>query len=347
MRRSLSGAFLLSAAVHLAALFWPGVEVSEAPEPPGEARRLEARFLPPPVLQEAPAATPAVIRRRVPKPAAASVKMPGTDPGLPAPPMASAPADHAPLAEASTPPEALAGADASGVPEAPVVTNAVAFLLPSQGRVIYSGSAGGVIGLQAYGETSWNHDGQTLRSRLAAGLNSTDSALDFQSVSRLSGPQIISESTDDQRMSKHSTSQIDQAGGLVHLQRGQDTREREIKGLAVALSALPQMLAMLDESIQKAAFFVVGDFWVEDALLIALGEEEQSLPVGRIMTRHYQSRTANDKLIDIWLAPAWKNAAARIRIRFDGYTVDLKAAQVEIDGHILVSEAGALPPSQQ
>ncbi|MET1489985.1 hypothetical protein ABVT11_09115 [Uliginosibacterium paludis] len=222
----------------------------------------------------------------------------------------------------------------------------MAFLLPRQGRVVYSGSAGGAIGLQAYGEASWTHDGQTLESRLAAGLNSTDSALDFRSVSRLSGPQIISERTDDRRMSKHATSQIDQRAGLVHMQRAQDSREREIKGLAVALSALPQMLAMLDESVQKAAFFVVGDFWVEDSLLIALGEEEQRLPVGRVMTRHYQSRTANDKLIDIWLAPQWKNAAARIRIRFDGYTVDLRAAQVEIDGVTLVSEPGALPPEQ-
>lgn len=352
MRRSLSTAFLLSTAVHLVALFWPGVEVLEAPEPPGEARRLEARFLPPPVLQAAPravSAAPAAPRPR-PKPAAASVTLPGQDASAPQA-AASTPADAIPAAEVSAPASAVAATaplpDASGSAETPAETTAVAFLLPRQGRVVYSGSAGGVIGLQAYGEASWSHDGQTLKSRLAAGLNSTDSVLDFRSVSRLSGPQIISESTDDQRMSKHSTSQIDQAAGVVRMQRAQDSREREIKGLAVALSALPQMLAMLDDSLPKAAFFVVGDFWVEDSVLIALGEEASSLPVGTVTTRHYQSRTANGKLIDLWLAPQWKNAAVRIRIRFDGYTLDLKAAQVEIDGQTLVSEPGALPHSQQ
>ncbi len=351
MQRSLSGAILLSISCHLAALFWPGIEVPDAPEPPGEATRLEARFLPPPaVFVESPKPPPAQRPRPVPRSAEASVKLPGDDSGIAeagaSEPVASA---SAPLVEASAP----AAAASAPEPDKPAslakddTRTPVAFLLPAQGRVVYSGSAGGVICLQAYGEASWSHDGQTLKSRLAAGLNSTDSVLDFRSVSRLSGPQIISESTDDQRMSKHSTSQIDQAAGVVRMQRAQDSREREIKGLAVALSALPQMLAMLDDSLPKAAFFVVGDFWVEDSVLIALGEEASSLPVGTVTTRHYQSRTANGKLIDLWLAPQWKNAAVRIRIRFDGYTLDLKAAQVEIDGQTLVSEPGALPPSQQ
>lgn len=339
MRRSLNAALLLSIAVHLAALFWPGVEVLEVPEPPGEAKRLEARFLPPPVRASVQPVSP--VKPLKPRPGVTQAELPGRASDLSTDASAPTPTESAAVASTSEPvpseSEALASASVPGA------TTPVAFMLPQQGRVLYSGSVGGVVGLQAYGEASWEHDGLILKSRLTAGLNTPDSALDFRSVSRLSGPQIISESTDDQRLSKHSTSQIDQVGGVVHMQRGQDSRERTIKGLAVALSALPQMLAMLDDTVQKAAFFVVGDFWVEDSLLIALGDESQRLPVGTIQTRHFQSRTANGKLIDIWLAPEWSNAPARIRIQFDGYTVDLKAARVEIDTVILANAPEALP----
>jgi len=346
MRRSLSAALLLSIAVHLVALFWPGVEVLEVPEPPGDAKRLEARFLPPPT--RARPVLSSIRKSATPRPGAAQAVLPGDSSEAVAEASAPTAGAGAVLASASEPLAAESEVPASAsVPASSSVeeeSTPVAFMLPQQGRVLYSGAVGGAVGLQAYGEASWTHDGVTLKSRLSAGLNTADGVLDFRSVSRLSGPQIISESTDDQRLSKHSTSQIDQVAGLVHMQRGQDTRERTIKGLAVSLSALPQMLAMLDGTVQKAAIFVVGDFWVEDSLLIAVGEESQRLPVGSIRTRHFQSRTDNGKLIDIWLAPEWDNAPARIRIQFDGYTVDLKAARVEINNVTLANAPEALPP---
>lgn len=347
MRRPLLAAFLLSLAVHLWVLIWPQADL---PEPPGDAERLVARFLPPPALETKPLpARPAPKPRPAVRPAAEQAQLSAPDAASSAPPATDAPpagadgsapeADE--LASASEP--ASSASEVAASASAPAETTPVAFVLPQQGRVFYVGSAGGVVGLQAFGESSWQHDGVTLKSRLSAGLTSADSSLDFNAVSRLSGPQILSESTDDHRMSKHSTSQIDQAGGVVHLQRGTDTRERQIKGMAVALSALPQMLATLGPEIGKAAFFVVGDFWVEDSVLIARGEERLSLPVGSIQTRHYQSRTDNGKLIDIWLAPEWKNAPARIRIQFSGYTIDLQAAQVEIDHQLIVDSPDAHP----
>ncbi|MDQ7989764.1 MAG: hypothetical protein REI09_09050 [Candidatus Dactylopiibacterium sp.] len=334
-RRPLTFALLFSLCVHALALGWRGWEAS-APEPPGEAVRLEARFLPPPrVIARAapprPQPAPSAMQAR-PQPAPASQGAASSLPG-------SDVASSAPV---------LAGDEAGAGQSAPAEGGAdVALRLPREGRVIFSGSAGGVVGLAAYGEASWRHDGVTLESRLAAGLSAPDSVLDFRSTSLLTGAQIQSQHSDDQRMAKRSTSQIDQAAGRVYLTRGSDRRERQIKGLAVALSALPQMLAMLDEATTKAAFFVVGDFWVEDSVLVALGEERLRLPVGMVDTRHYQSRTANDKLIDIWLAPGWHAAPVRIRIAFDGYTVDLRAAQVEIDGQQLASAPDALPPDMQ
>lgn len=354
MRRRLNLAVLLSLCVHLVALFWPGIEPLDLPEPPGEAKRIEARFLPPPAPAPAPAAKPVAKSR--PRPAAAAtVALTQAQSAVPPNEEASsAPvqAGDEPLAAASVPADA-ASAPVPVAMESAVVAEAaqsapltpVPFMLPAQGRVVFSGSVGGVVGLAAFGEASWTHDGQHLQSRLAAGINSTDGMLDFRSESLLSGSQIISESTDDRRMSKHSTSQIDQREGVVHLQRGPDTRERTIKGLAVALSAMPQMLATLDPSLDKAAFFVVGDFWVEDSVLIAGGEESLRLPVGVVNTRHYQSRTSNERTIDIWIAPEWKNAPVRIRIRFDGYTIELKAASVEIDHATLAENTSELPRS--
>jgi hypothetical protein len=207
--------------------------------------------------------------------------------------------------------------------------------------VLYAGTAGGFIVIGASGQASWEHDGDRLQSRLSAGLLGPDTTLDFSSTSRLVGPQIISESTRDNRRGRISTGQIDQAAGKVTMQRGEDTRERPIKGLAVAISALPQLLATLDEKLEKAAFFIVGDFWVEDSVLIARGKETLNLPAGRVETRHYAARTRNGSVIEVWLAPAWRNAPARIRIELGSVVIDLKAAEVEIDGQILARAPAA------
>ena len=105
------------------------------------------------------------------------------------------------------------------------------------------------------------------------------------------------------------------------MQRGSDTRERQIRGLAVALSALPEMLMTLDASVDKAAFFVVGDFWVDDAVVVQRGKEYLRLPVGRVEARHFATQTKKGDLIDVWLAPQWRNAPVRIRIEAGGVVV--------------------------
>lgn len=359
MRRRLGLAVLLSLGTHLLVLFWPGLEPLELPEPPGEASRIEARFLPPPVAVPQARVTPAPKPRpasgRAVALAEANTAQSGNAEAASAAPAVASPA---PSVDATEPPVAASAALAEAPAPEPAASAALAeasqsapatpapFVLPAQGRVIFAGSIGGFVGLAAFGEASWTHDGQRLSSRLSAGLSAPDGMLDFRSESLLSGSQIISESTDDHRLSKHSTSRIDQREGVVHMQRGPDTRERTIKGLAVALSAMPQMLALLDPAIEKAAFFVVGDFWVEDSVLIAGGEESLRLPVGVVNTRHYQSRTAGERTIDIWIAPAWQNAPVRIRIRFDGYTIELKAASVEINHLKLAESPSELPRSE-
>lgn len=334
---ALTAALLISLAIHLSGLISPGWDLPEDTVPPGEALRLEAKVV--------TAASPAPVSRQVqpkaprPKPAPPPIDAPSAS--LPAEVVPEV-ADSAPVAEALAAelPQAETSAPVSA--SIPSVVP-IAQRLPRQGRVFYSGTAGGVLALGATGQASWEHDGVRFQSRLSAGLTGPDSSLDFRSTGRLTDEQLISETTSDKRMSKFSTGLIDQAGGKVSMQRGEGTREREIKGLAVALSALPPFLMTLDEGVEKAAFFVVGDFWVEDSVLIARGAETLRLPAGRVETRHYQSRSHNGKLVDIWLAPDWRNAPARIRIEADGIVVDLKASLVEIDGKELAREPELLP----
>lgn len=352
MRRRLIVALLLSIAAHLAWLISPGWELSEAPEPPGEALRLEAKLSAPPAT--ASLAAKAAVSKPKPRPRPKPAPLP------PEAPTAQLPVEktpEAPQAEASGPAPTdslpaepqladVSGQDApTGPSSAPLgdtsVQTPVAQRLPRQGRVLYTGTAGAFIALGALGQASWEHDGERFQSRLSAGLSSPDSSLDFRSTGRLIGPQIISETTSDLRLSKHSTSLIDQAGGKVTMQRAADTRERQIKGLAVAISALPQLLMTLDEGIDKAAFFVVGDFWVADSVLTARGKEMLRLPAGQIETRHFTTRGNNGSIIDVWLAPAWRNAPARIRIELGSIVVDLKAAEVEIEGLMLAREPEA------
>jgi hypothetical protein len=203
--------------------------------------------------------------------------------------------------------------------------------------VAYAGTAGGFIALTATGQATWEHDGVHFQSRLSAGLSSPDSSLDYRSTGRLIDLQMISETTNDNRRGKVSSSLIDQQGGKVVMQRGSDTRERQIRGLAVALSALPEMLMTLDESVDKAAFFVVGDFWVDDAVVVQRGKEYLRLPVGRVEARHFATQTKKGDLIDVWLAPQWRNAPVRIRIEAGGVVVDLNATEVEIERKRVVS----------
>lgn len=343
---SLTVAVLLSIAVHLSGLLSPGWDLPADDLPPGEALRLEARVAPPlsaPAPQEAipaPAPKPRTVPKQPPEPVAEAPTA-VLPPAEPDEPVASA---SGPVAESYAPTEPELSlsepvASQSSVVETQTVSRLpIAQRLPRQGRVLYSGTAGGFLSLGATGLASWEHDGVRFQSRLSAGLTSRDSSLDYRSTGRFGEDHLISETTSDKRMSKFSTALIDQAGGKVSMQRGADSRERSIKGLAIALSALPQLLMTLDESIEKAAFFVVGDFWVEDSVLIARGAETLRLPAGRVETRHYQSRSPNGKLVDVWLALAWRNAPARIRIEADGLVVDLKASLVEIDGQVLALE---------
>lgn len=340
-QRVLSFALLCSLALHLLSLLSPGPESLLDDIPPGEALRLSARVsasVPPPLARPPqpkpsrpapPQEAPAVILPALPGESAAA---------LPPPSEALPEVESLPPADSASAPPALAESAPASEPEVRVFNSE---RLPQQGRVLYSGSAGGVIALSATGLVSWEHDGKRFESRLAAGLSGPDTALDFRSTGRIVDRQLISEASSDQRMRKHSTSLIDQQAGLVLMQRGEDKRERQFKGLAVALSALPQLLIALDDRVEKAAFFVVGDFWVEDSLLIARGPGTQNLPVGRVETRHYQSRSYTGKLVDVWLAPGWRNAPVRIRIESDGFVLDLKASLVEIEGQELVREPEA------
>ena len=163
------------------------------------------------------------------------------------------------------------------------------------------------------------------------------SSFDYTSSGRFVAQQVVTESTRDNRRGKQSTAQIDNEAGIVRMERGGDVRERRINGLAVALSSLPQALASLDWSAEKVSLFVVGDFWVEDAVVIDRGPEALQLPSLRLDARRFQAKINNGKTIDIWLAPAWRNAPARIRYDDGSLVVDLKASEVEIDGDILLS----------
>lgn len=237
------------------------------------------------------------------------------------------------MAAASQPVGASAPADTETV--ARLTSHPVAQILPHDGKISFTGTAGGVLALNAMGAAIWNHDGSHFQARLSAGFTAPDSALDYRSEGVLQGTQMISQRTRDNRRGKVSTGDIDLAAGKVTMQRGQDTRERQIRGLAVAISALPEMLMVLDENVPKAAFFVVGDFWVDDAIVVQRDPEYLRLPVGRVRTRHYDTRTRKGDQIDVWLAPQWRNAPVRIRIRTSGLFVDLKAAEVVIDGSVL------------
>jgi len=347
--RALTVALIVSIALHLGALVSPGWGLLEKADPSGEALRLEAKLSAPPApaVQAAPQ-KPKPKRVPRPKPAPlppdaptaqlpvdeAEADVPDTATSAPVSVEASAPVPS--LADASAPVGSAAAsaplADASPVPVP------IAQRLPRQGKVLYRGTAGGFLSIPAYGQASWEHDGERFQSRLSAGLSGPESTLDFRSTGRLIGPQIVSETTQDNRRGKLSTGLIDQTAGKVTMQRGPDTRERQIKGLAVAISALPQLLVTLDESVEKAAFFIVGDFWVEDSVLIFRGKERLELPAGRVDVRHYVSRTNNGSVIEIWLAPAWRNAPARIRIELGGVTIDLKAVEVVIEGQKLAHE---------
>lgn len=214
-------------------------------------------------------------------------------------------------------------------------------LLPRQGRVRYLGFASLLAG---EGEVSWSHDGEVLHSHLAAGLRSLGMSFTYDSVGRVSGPMVISESTSDNRRGKITKARIDTLAGTVVQTRGDDTRTRPISGVAVALSALPQLLAVLNPDLEAANVFIVGDFWVEDATVVNRGREMLRLDSGEVATRHYHCRTQDGKLIDIWLAPDWQNAPARIRIEA-GTAIDLRAVEVEVDGVMLLQAPGGASTS--
>jgi len=349
-------AIFLSLVVHLGSLGMPGWE---RPAMPTEAPRLVANLRQTPALAaQADAQSPTLPvpvvpqrkRRKSPPPpeGAPTARLPplpeqSSPPDIETQDSSLVATQSTPLAEVSAPPAALSEpvVDASEPsPENSAVAVEQALLpvsqrLPAQGRVAYAGTAGGFIALTATGQATWEHDGIHFQSRLSAGLSSPDSSLDYRSTGRLVDLQMISETTNDNRRGKVSSSLIDQQGGKVVMQRGSDTRERQIRGLAVALSALPEMLMTLDASVDKAAFFVVGDFWVDDAVVVQRGKEYLRLPVGRVEARHFATQTKKGDLIDVWLAPQWRNAPVRIRIEAGGVVVDLKASEVEIEGKIL------------
>jgi len=346
--RPLTVALMVSIALHFGVLVTPAWNPLEKSDPAGEALRLEAKLSAPP----APAAK-AVAAGSKPKVKPVPRPKPAVLP--PDAPTAQLPVDevdaNVPEAQASAPASVDASAPALADASAPASADAsvpladqsllqipVAQRLPRQGLVRYRGSAGSFLSIPAYGQARWEHDGEHFQSQLSAGLTDPDSTLDFRSTGRLIGSQIVSETTRDNRRGKLSTGLIDQVAGKVTMQRGADTRERQIKGLAVAISALPQLLVTLDESVEKAAFFIVGDFWVEDSVLIFRGKERLELPAGQVDVRHYVSRTNNGSVIEIWLAPAWRNAPARIRIKLGSITIDLKAVEVVIEGQKLAHE---------
>lgn len=343
--RRLQLALALSLLAHLLGLLSPGVVAPDILEREGEAVRLEAVL----ALAATPAPEPAPAPAPAPRPGVSQASLPALPPA-PEPAQSAAPAEDMPV-DAGEPPAAtetaeaapetviasdIAQATADTEPAPPPPAFLAAERLPRQGRVRYTGSGGGFITLGLGGEASWQHDGVNLHSRLSAGINSLDGQFEYESHSQLLGEHIVSTSSRDRRLSKLSTARIDQAAGLVYLQRGEDRRERSIKGLAVAISALPQVMQTLDEAQDKVAFFVVGDFWVEDAVLTAGEPQRLRLPQGPVEARHYQTRTNNGSQIDIWLAPAWRNAPVRIRIELAGWVIDLRADEVEIDGEILL-----------
>ncbi|KAF7598679.1 MAG: hypothetical protein CGU28_10130 [Candidatus Dactylopiibacterium carminicum] len=347
---SLATAITLSVLLHLVGLVSPPLWAPPFVEPEGEAVRLEARLSSPPpppapapqpvpkhepaesVIRAEPAPVPVTESAAIEESPLETPEIASESPPIEAPDSGEIPAD------ASAPAEAPILAESSS----PVIDEPPAALaaerLPRQGRVRYTGTGGGFISIGVSGEARWEHDGVNLHSRLSAGINSLDGQFAFESDSVLAGPSIVSTQSQDRRMRKHSSARIDQGSGVVYLARGDDRRERTIKGLAVALSALPQAIAVLDESLEKAALFVVGDFWVEDALLVARGPQRLRLPHGVMDTRLYQTRTNNGSQIDIWLAPAWQNAPARIRIEINGWVIDLRAESVEINGEMLLNE---------
>lgn len=372
MRRPLALAFFLSMALHVGLLASPGWQSADMPtSAPRIMAQLAAAQAEAAADKPQESASMAPVKRprpapQPPVPDAPTVQMPQ----VPDVPDVADAAESVPVADesavtAESRPASESGPVATSEPVAlpalaeesaplpdpsePTLTVVssvpVAQRLPRQGRVRYTGTAGAFVALTAMGEASWEHDGVRFQSRLSAGLSSPDSQLDFRSTGRLVGPQMISETTHDNRRGKISTGQIDQAGGKVMMQRGSDTRERDIRGLAVAISALPQMLATLDDSVESAAFFVVGDFWVADSIVSLRGKENLIVPGGAVETRHYATRAKNGTLIDVWLAPKWHNAPARIRIETaDGIVVDLKATDVEIEGKVLAHAPGPKTP---
>jgi hypothetical protein len=213
------------------------------------------------------------------------------------------------------------------------VSQDVPIALPRSGRVSYVGTASF---LNVTGLVSWQHDGAHYEARLGAGVLGATSSFDYVSSGRLVAQQVVTETARDNRRGKLSVAAIDNEAGVVRMERGGDVRERRITGLAVALSSLPQALASLDWSTEKISLFVVGDFWVEDAVVTDRGLENLQLPATSLEARRFQAKINNGKTIDIWLAPAWRNAPARIRYDDGAIVVDLKASEVEIDGAILM-----------
>lgn len=344
-RRTLILAALLSLALHLSALFSYGpVESARQPDPEGDPVRLEARFVPPsPSLprHESPLKSPALPGAGVRSKAVA----PGpdlrpsalaSDAGiLAAAAQSSAPAESAQSAVPDPSPGAAEAVQSSPAEARPADLLLDAERIPEQGRVLLSGTAGGFIALQAHGLVSWSHDGEFFESRLAAGLASEDGSFDYRANGRLIEQQLLIENTRDVRRGKVSSAAIEHAVGTVYMSRGVDRRERKFKGLALGLAALPQFLMTLDERIEKSSLFIVGDFWVEDSVLIARGVERLVLPLGALRASHYQLRIPNGKLVDVWLALEWQNAPVRIRIEADGLVLDLRAREVELNGRVL------------
>lgn len=352
--RALSIGLVLSFAVHLGALVSPGWS-GAGEDMPTDATRLMAEVRsasadkaaaeissqlgqaadqrpPAPALPDAAntAMLPPQPEQSAPQETTSSESAPVASASVPAlvalePKPQEAPVEE-PLVAASAPsePKAAAGLTGNAGGEKPSASSR----LPKSGRVRYVGSASILAG---EGEVFWTHDGARLSSRLAAGLRGQSPMFTYESVSSVGGALVVSKMTRDDRRGKVSESQIDLGTDLVTQQRGDQTRTKQISGAAVALSALPQFLATFDEELESAAIFIVGDFWVEDSVVVNRGMESVELESGRIEARHFQSRTKDGKEIDIWLAPAWRNAPVRIRIKA-GASIDLKAVDVEIEG---------------
>lgn len=370
--RPLSFALLLSLLVHSGVLMSPGWLDEDAPK---DAKRLVATLglggtsKGNEGAKQADRSNPAAVQHPSAKPraGATSASLPSEpvaaeSPAAPDPSGESTPvasndqvlAQSAPLsaqspavASASAPDGVAASTPVAtqsslGVEMKPIVGSvtmageAAAKKLPRQGRLRYSEA-----GNPYSGEVSWSSDGEHLQSRLAAGFsNSAERIVVYESSGRLVGPTILSETTRESRFSKVSEAQIDLVAGVVTMRRGNDTRTRQIAGLAVSLSALPQLLALFDESMGAVRLFVVGDFWVKDATVVYKGREKVMLDIGRVEARHFQARTPDNQVYDFWLVPEWRNAPARIRIDLGpGLVIDLKADEVEIDGKIQTTTA--------